>query len=295
MMNRNTLAIIILLLFSSILSSYGQDRADTLQVFSIETKDGNRYYGKIVSQSSDIIVLNTDSYGEIFIKRSDITKISLVPSDQKHIGKFWPINTRADQYFLMSSAYNLKKGEGYYQNNWVLLNKVNYGLTNNFSIGVGIIPLFLFTTEAAEYSPLWISPKLTLPIKKEQFNIGVGGLFGNVGLQSDASFGYTYGMATIGNRDENLTIGLGYGFADGEWAELPLISLSFMSRMGKKGYIVSEIFLIPTDGELPILLSLGGRTLTRTIGIDYGLYLLGTPDDIVTATFPWLGITVPFK
>jgi len=57
----------------------------------------------------------------------------------------------------------LHKGEGYYQNIWVFWNQASFGVTENFSLGFGIIPLFLFGGEAGQYSPIWVVPKLSYP------------------------------------------------------------------------------------------------------------------------------------
>ncbi len=108
-------------------------------------------------------------------------------------GEFWydsPSNTR---YFWSPNGYGLRKGEGYYQNNWILLNQATYGFSDHFSIGAGIVPTFLFGDSGL---PFWITPKISVPIQKDQLNLGAGLLYINaIGSDSDigGGAGITYG------------------------------------------------------------------------------------------------------
>jgi hypothetical protein len=54
----------------------------------------------------------------------------------------------------------MNKGEGYYHNFMVFINQATYGVTDNISIGGGLVPLFLF----GGLTPVWITPKVSVPI-----------------------------------------------------------------------------------------------------------------------------------
>jgi hypothetical protein len=71
--------------------------------------------------------------------------------------------------------------------------------------------------------------------------------------------------------------------------------LSGMTRVGKKGYLLSENYYLGFGGGSSIgIISFGGRSVQKRLAIDYGLILpLGTDIDSFIA-IPWLGITVPF-
>ena len=152
---RNLICIIFTGFLCCINCSYSQSTKDTTWI--IETKDGNNYVGTIIYLQDSIVQINA-SVGVLNIHKKNIR--SIIPLKQSEIvkGEFWPENPHSSRYFWGPSGYNLRKGEGYYQNTWIMLNQVSYGITKNISLGLGIIPLFLFGG-GAESTPLWITPK----------------------------------------------------------------------------------------------------------------------------------------
>lgn len=273
--------------------SIGQNEPDSTNLTIIETKDGNQYIGLIINENDEQVQLETEEVGVLTILKKNISKRQLLGSAKVVAGKIWTENNQPTRYFWSPTGYGLKKGEGYYQNLWVLFNQVSFGLTDNFSIGLGLVPLFLFSPDAAEYSPIWITPKFSIPIKKDEFNLGVGLLAGTAGFQDEGGFGIAYGVGTFGDRNSNLSFGIGYGYAGGDWANRPVINIGAMIRTGPRGYLLTENYMFPGDETL-ILCSVGGRTITRSISLDYGLFLpLSGADGFIA--FPWLGLNVPFK
>jgi len=259
-------------------------------LYRIETMDGNEYIGRILTQDAEKIVLKTDRLGEITLRKIDIKKMEPVKISQMKSGEYWFENPQSTRYFWQPNAYGLKKGEGYYQNVWILFNQVSVGVTDNFLVGAGIVPLFLF---AGGSTPIWLTPKLSIPIKKDKFNVGAGALIGTVLGEEDASFGIVYGTTTIGSRDKNISIGFGYGYAGGDWADAPTVSFSAMIRTGKRGYFLTENYYIGSGGDDVMLFFIGGRRLIKNSGIDFGLLIpTDTGGDLVA--IPWLGVTFPF-
>ena len=273
---------------------HSQPQPDTTMNYLVEMTDGNEFIGKLILEDSTRIILFTEMLGKLTINKEDIKKSGYIPRGRMVNGKIWHENPQSSRYFWSPNGYGLHKGEGYYQNIWVFWNQVSFGVTENFSLGFGIIPFFLFGGEAGQYSPIWIVPKLSFPVKKDKLNLGVGILAGNIGFESNAGFGIAYGLGTIGNRDNNFTFGLGYGYAGGYWTKRPLINISFMARTGPRGYFISENYYISAEEGSAVILSLGGRSFARKVGIDYGLFIpLSSEMDFFIA-FPWLGFTVPF-
>ena len=90
-----------------------------------------------------------------------------------------------------------------------------------------------------------------------------------------------------------MSLGLGYGFIDGELADIPAINVGVMMRTGKRGYFLSENYIIPTDPTL-VLLSFGGRSIIQKVGLDYGLFIPIAEDIGDFVAIPWLGLTIPF-
>ncbi len=257
----------------------------------VQTKDGNEYLGTIVAEDEVKIILRTQNLGEITLFRSDIVRISGMETGKTVNGAFWSSNPQATRYYWIPNGYGLKKGESYYQNVWIFFNQVATGITDNFSIGGGVVPLFLF---AGAQTPVWITPKVSFPVVKDKINLGAGALAGTVVGLDDGGFGMLYGLSTFGSRDKNLTVGLGWAFAGGSIANAPTLSVAGMIRTGPRGYILTENYFIAAGGETIGIISAGGRRIIKRIGLDYGLFLPLAPGLETIIAVPWLGLTVPF-
>ncbi len=280
------LGVICLLILGLSNNAFGQAQDTT--TYRVETKDGNEYLGKISFDSPERITLITKSLGEIQLKKIDILKIEAVKISQIKNGALWFDNPQASRYFWMPNGYGVKKGEGYYQNVWVFVNQITVAPSDHFSIGVGMVPTFLFGGP----TPVWITGKLSIPANHDKLNIGAGILSGTVLGEEESGFGIAYGMATFGSRDANLSIGAGYGYAGGDWSNQPTLSVSALIRTSNRGYFLTENYYIGTGEDPLILLSVGGRRIVKKTGIDFGLFVpISSGMDFIA--IPWLGLTVP--
>lgn len=267
-----------------------QTKQDSV-LYRVTTKDGNEYIGKILSGDTSSIQLSTENLGEISINQSDI--LTIIPFDAQRMkdGKYWFENPQAARYFWAPNGYGLRRGEVYYQNVWVLYNQLSVGVTDYFSMGGGLIPLFLFSGAS---TPVWITPKFSIPINEDKVNLGVGALLATVLGGGAGGLGLVYGMTTFGSRDSNISFGLGYGYSDGSWADAPIINVSGMARLGNRGYIVTENYYLSLGDEHVLLFSFGGRSIIKRAGLDYGLFLPLSNEMGSFFAFPWLGLTLPF-
>jgi len=277
----------IIILAGIALDSLAQDKSVKTE-WRVETKDGNIYFGKIVDQDQETLTLETSSIGTITISLSEIRSISEGRDEPVGPTLGLSYNLQSGRYFFSPNGYGLKKGEGYYQNVLILLNQASVGLTDNFSMGIGTVPLFFFGGGA---TPFWITPKVHFPLKRDKINIGAGGLFGSV-IGDGGLFGIAYGTLTLGSRDSNLSAGLGYGLIDGEFTTSPLFNISGMQRLGPKGYLMLESFFAGIDGDNAGIVILGGRTVWENLSLDYGgLIPIGNIGTLII--IPWLGLTIP--
>lgn len=255
----------------------------------IETTDDNTYIGIIKGQDNNHIMLETKNLGTLNIQRVNIRKMDPVRPEQIVNGEVWLPSPHDTRYYFGPNGYSLHRGEAYYQNAWVFFNQLSVGVTDRFTVGFGIVPLFLFQTA----TPVWITPKVSFPIKENKVNLGVGALLATViGEDSGGSFGVVYGQLTLGSRDKNVNFGLGYGYAGDSWAEAPTISISALYRSSKKFAFITENYLFDTGYEKVGLISAGGRFLGRRIAID-GALALPIVSEFDFIGIPWLGINVP--
>ncbi|MDB4728159.1 hypothetical protein OAF63_05140 [Saprospiraceae bacterium] len=242
--------------------------------------DGNTYLGTILEENDDYVTIRTEAFAELKITKSSIVSREIITGDKLNKGEYWFENPNATRNLFGPTGYGLRKGEGYYQNFLLFYNSVSYGFTDNITVGVGLIP-FSFG-DGLFYT---ITPKVSFPIKEDKFNIGAGVLIAGVGSEN---VGIAYGVATVGSRDKNFSIGLGYGFNDGELADQPTITVSGMLRLAKKFGLVTENWII--DGEA--LFTLSGRLIFEAISVDIGF--ANTSGSGIFPGFPLAGITVPF-
>lgn len=277
-----------LLIFGSSTSVNAQDTQDK-EVYRIVTSDGNTYIGVIVFEDEVSLILKTDEIGEITIRKEIIVSRRRVEPSQMKDGVYWHENPNATRYFFGTNALPIRKGEGYYQNIWVFFNSVNVGVSDNFSMGGGFIPTFLFGTADV---PLWVTPKATFPIASDNVHIGVGALIGGIIGVDNSGFSMAYGNVTLGDRDRNASLGVGLGYADGEFADTPLINISGMYRFTKNAYFITENYFVTSGGETYGILMFGARVTRESFAVDFGLFRPTEAIDMIG--FPWLGVSLPF-
>lgn len=254
--------------------------------------DGNEFIGSIESETDSVLVVKTERLGLLTIRREDIKSMTKIFSEQFMDGEYWAPNPQSGRHFWSPTGYGLKQGEGYYQNLWVFFNQFSYGFSDNFSLGFGMMPLFLL---GADVTPIWITPKFQFSIEPDVVSIGGGALLMTILGENTPLTGILYGISTLGNRDKNITFGLGWGFSDGDLAKSPTISISGIMRTGRRGYLITENYFISTGGENLLILSFGGRTLWNRFSLDYGLFRPFMKDGgIELIGFPWLGFVIPF-
>jgi hypothetical protein len=278
-----------ILIFICLLSSMNLIAQDLGEFVKVVTTTKQIFIGELIYEDDDKVTLRTESVGQTTIERKNIRSIEVIDSSRIKDGVYWFDNPQGTRYFFAPNAIGLKKGQGYYQNTWVLFNNVNYGVTNNFSIGGGIVPLFLFGTSE---TPVWLLPKISIPIKEGSFYLGAGAMVGGIIGADTEPLGILYGSATLGDRDNNLSASLGYGYAGSEVADTPVVNISGMTRISRKFYLLSENYFVP-GSDSGLIISFGGRWASENVAVDFGLFRpLQDAGGIIG--IPWLGVTIPF-
>lgn len=67
-----------------------------------------------------------------------------------------------------------------------------------------------------------------------------------------------------------------------------------MFRTGPRGYFISENYFIQTQNGSTLIITAGGKSIIKTIGLDYGLVFPVVEEFESFFALPWLGITIPF-
>lgn len=258
----SVLVIILSFYHSNILAQVKTDTAKVERPSVIKMIDGDEYVGKIIREDSTSIILKT-SNADIIISKSNIKNIEAYT----YSGKFKFPNLNDTRYFFGPSAIPIKKGKGYYQNIEVALNFVNYGITNNISIGGG----FEFLSLTQGYPVVFLTPKIGFKIT-EKFHLGGGVLYGSM-LGENSRIGLPYVVSTFGTAENNITFGGGV-LVSGEDVHAPTIMLSGTSRVNDNIALLTESYLVIIDGT-PMYLGIHGiRIISRKNSFDIGLILV---------------------
>jgi len=265
---------------------------DKISLIKIKGDPGLTYVGTIIEGNDKEIILLTEGKTKVHIPIETIQDIRSIPSSHFHDGEYWFPNPNETRYLYAPSAFNLKKGEGYYQNTYLFINSFNYGFTDNFSFGVGFEFLSTFGSFGGDFNPIFfLTPKYSMQVS-ENFRVGIGVLFGNVS-NLVGGFGVGYGLATYGNPEHNATLGLGFGFFDGDFSTDPVITISGMTRISRRISLVTENWFFPADVYRGIL-TYGIRFFGESMSVDLALI---NNSDIATAFpigIPYIDFVVKF-
>jgi hypothetical protein len=138
------------------------------------------------------------------------------------------------RYFFAPSSYNLEEGELYYNSLYFFLHDIQYGINDNFSLGMG-------TTLAG--FPFYITPKVTIPLNDvSTFAIGDMLLLGT--WNSDFFGNLLYATITRGSYSNNVTVGTGYLYTRAgditNTTHAPVFNFSALGKMSDHIYFITE-------------------------------------------------------
>ncbi len=247
----------------------------------IEMQDGTSYKGTINSINNSEISLDVQGTGVITIDRSLTEEV--ITYDLTNSARIFDFdNPLYSKYYLGESAIGLKKGEAYYQNIMIVGNFFAYGVSDNFSISGGFETVSLFNGRVPVF---FVNPKLTFHSSNELIHFGVG-TFAGFSLQDPTGFGgAAYTNVTFGNKNNNLTAGVGIPYAsEGGFADLPVFQIAGMGRLSNKISLVGEVFIadisdIAFNDNTATFGTLNIRIMTKNAVFDVGA--IGTTDGAI--------------
>lgn len=205
--------VLLIFLFSANTSLKAQEDStgtySSKKPYHVVLKDGSSYTGFIVKDDSREILLKTTTIGDIYIRKTDIAKISEVDNLGKmKAGNYFGDEIYYTRYLFSANALSMQKGEANAYMPYGLFVHGQFGVTDNIDLGIG--------------TSFWGNP-LTVSAKGS-FELGsnLTGAIGIVGLTSTYSVNYfgfasAFGVVTSGTPSKNFSIGGGYGllYTDG--------------------------------------------------------------------------------
>ena len=242
----------------------GQDYSD---LYKLEFKDGTVLTGSILSETDSVMEFFIDDIGTLTISKDHVKSVIPLEVTGRRGKAYWYKNPHATRLLFAPTAIPLKRGEGYYQNIYVLVNMFNYGVLNNLSIGGGFDIITMFARIDGEWNPMLNFNVKTAFKVADKFHAGAGGMY--VTLPGEFSSGILYGVGTYGSYNSNLTFGLGWGFVDGTFEKKPFIMFGGMARLAERLWLVSENWIAPVDGGTYYnIFSYGIRIASPRVAVD---------------------------
>ncbi len=300
--------IILILLVPGII--FANDIRDQLKIPAegqtqiLELSDGSTLRGEITEIGDDVIKFKTEM-GEIIIVIDKIRSIREISESAVKGGKIWFPNPNSTRLFFSQNGRMMDKGEGYFSLWYLFFPSVNYGLTDNITMGVGmsIFPGLNIPDEQF----IFFTPKVGLNVGGKM-NLAVSALVIRLPDFSDDDdannndddliefdepkyIGTLNIIGTVGSSDHSFTAGIGYGYAGDKWADKPYVIVGGDTRISRKISLLAESWLLP--GVKAPLISYGARFFGEGLAVDVA-FLTAFSDDAFFPGIPFVGFAYNF-
>ena len=261
---KNILIILCLFFFSNFLFAQTNEFG---KKYIYEFRDGTVIIGIFDRELEGNIYIKDENGKEIYIPSVMIAQ--QFEANDKNIknGEYWFPNLHDTRYFFAPSAFGLEKGEGYFGHSYWLLWQIQYGITDNFSIGGGATLFGLPSSLNGKYSF-----NIQDDVNAALGYFWVGDLFNILG--DEKSFvNMPYAVLTKGSKENNITLGIGYNIAD-SWIEFedeigPIdrvtVNMGGTFRASRRFSFIFEGWLFDVNNENPVLLGGPGIRYFRKV------------------------------
>lgn len=252
------------------------------------TNSDEEFVGTIVSEDAREVSMRLQNGKMLFIPAYAVKSVRKLSSSTLIKGKPVFANPHPSRYFYTPSAIPMDKGEVYIQSVFGLLYQVQFGVTENFSIGA---------TTSLFAIPLALTAKYSIKID-EKNTLAFGGLAGNDSYINQTNLGIGFGAFTHGTKESNVTFAAGYAWIntkeDNGGGNSPMMSLSGNKRLSKNLSLMGELWYLPEVGVF-----FGGPCFrlykSKKSSYDFGIWRLGINETHKTVPFiPVFGYTYNF-
>ncbi len=235
-------------------------------VTEIRLKDGSVLVGRVDSSTDSTVVLFTRSGGRMEIRRAEIISERRVTLQSN--GEAWTDDANRTRLFFSPTGRTLPKGEGYVSAYFFFLPFVGYGVTDWFTIagGTPILPGLFGQV-------LYVAPKLRV-LDRGKASVAVGVLsFFAPSVADEGSAGILYGVSTYGSRDNAITLGAGWFYAQSKGyantSNEPVLMFGAERRISRRVKLVTENW-ISVDPGVNGIVSGGFRFIGDRLSADLG-------------------------
>jgi hypothetical protein len=270
------LSIILLVSFENIFA-----QTDTTAVYRITLTDDSELLGMIESENDSLIFFITNAGLELRIDRTMIKETKIMEGEWSG-DTFLRKDPNQTRLLFSPTGRTLSAGEGYFSAYEIFFPFLAVGITDFITLsgGVSLFP-------GAEEQVIYIAPKVRV-LHLDNFDLSGGVLYCHV---DEEDFGIFYGVTSIGSSKASLTLGLGWGYADGETAESPAVMFGGELQLSNSVKLVTENWKLPEEDNL--FLSFGLRFFGEHLAADFGL-VTTTGETEGFPFIPWIGFAYNF-
>lgn len=228
--------------------------------YVVTLTDGTTLNGQVLSQDSTRLVLKTTTIGTVYVPSDRVARLEKAGYVQRtkpgsqHPAEGYP-NLFPQYLNFTPTAFQAERGRVYYRNSYVYVNQIDAGLSDNWSVGAGLITPFAFVWAG------WLSTKVSVPLGPGA-RVGVQGqyFFGGFNLFSSEaiSTNLVQGVLSLGSSQNNVTFGLGKSF--GPNSDGALVTVGVVRKASPLLTFISENQLsVGAGNNTPVKLGAGLR------------------------------------
>jgi hypothetical protein len=233
--------------------------AVTGAIYEIRLTDGSVIYGRVTEQSGTDVTVRTEAGALVRLQRGQIARMT-VAEGRVVGGRVWPADPNATRLFFGPTARAVGAGRGYLGVYEIFFPFVTVGVTDNITLsgGTPIIPEVI--------GEVWyVAPKITV-VQTERMALAAGVLA--AGFDGETA-GIVYGVGTFGSPDQAVTAGAGWGFANGDLNNQPVVMLGGERRVGPSVKLITENYFLVGEGDAGV--SGGVRFFGERLSADLGI------------------------
>ena len=256
-------------------------QSDSTAIYRITLTDDSELLGMIESENDSLIFFITNAGLELSIDRAMIKEQKIMEGEWSG-DTFLRKDPNQTRLLFSPTGRTLSAGEGYFSAYEIFFPFLAVGITDFITLsgGVSLFP-------GLEEQVIYIAPKVRV-LHLENFDLSGGVLYCHV---DEEDFGIFYGVTSVGSSKASFTLGLGWGYADGETAESPAIMFGGEIQLSNSVKIVSENWKLPEEDNL--VLSFGLRFFGEHLAADFGL-VTTTGETEGFPFIPWIGFAYNF-
>ncbi|MCK4822692.1 hypothetical protein KA005_43415 [bacterium] len=316
------------------------EEIDSTMTCIVKLIDESSISGIIVDIQEKEIKMRTRYMGLITIPKKRILDIVVLQLDGKQFSKYWMPNPHDSRHFFAPTARSMPKGEGYFQDIYLVVVSANYGFTDYLTIGGG---LSIIPGISAKEQGYFIYPKVGFDLT-EKISIGGGFIYVNFPGYEDnmiedtitipvvyngqiigdttmlwvideestlyrSNAGIMFAVGTYGNRENNITLGVGYAYLIDEFLKHPIIMVGGMYRLSRRSALVTENWFMRSWHEADewddyttgyyntSIISYGIRFFGERMSIDLAFFQITGEmgfDEFIFPGIPYLDFVVKF-